>query len=249
MRRLLIPLVQIGLVLAVLANWEFGGYDEFFFSKPSSVLGRIEQWLADGTMWADLGVTLTEAGLALLIGTAAGLVVGLALGRVKFLGAVFSPFIKALNALPRVVLAPLFLLWFGLGVWSKVAFGVTLVFFVVFLNTYQGVRQVRRALVDNARMLGATETQLVRHVMLPSALSWIFASLHLSVGFALVGAVVGEYLGAAAGMGYLISQAQGTLDTTGVFAGIAVLTVVVLLVDFGVGLVERELLRWKPEEQ
>jgi NitT/TauT family transport system permease protein len=151
------------------------------------------------------------------------------------------------SALPRVVLAPIFLLWFGLGVWSKVAFGVTLVYFVVFFNTYQGVREVPKALTDNARMLGAGEAHLIRHVLLPSALGWIFSSLHVSVGFAIVGAVVGEYLGSSAGVGYLISQAEGTFDTTGVFAGMVVLATVVLLVDLAVGLLERNLLRWKPE--
>ena len=136
---------------------------------------------------------------------------------------VFDPYIKMLNAVPRVVLAPLFLLWFGLGIWSKVALAVTLVFFVMFFNTYQGVRDADRVLIDNVRMLGATERQLVRHVLIPSALTWIFSSLQTSLGFAMVGAVVGEYLGATRGLGYVISQAEGTFDTTGVFAGMTVL--------------------------
>ena len=134
-----------------------------------------------------------------------------------------DPYIKMLNAVPRVVLAPLFLLWFGLGIWSKVALAVTLVFFVMFFNTYQGVRDADRVLIDNVRMLGATERQLVRHVLVPSALTWIFSSLQTSLGFAMVGAVVGEYLGATRGLGYVISQAEGTFDTTGVFAGMTVL--------------------------
>src|SRR5436190_15842948 len=150
-----------------------------------------------------------------------------------------------MNAVPRVVLAPLFLLWFGLGVASKVALAVTLVFFVMFFNTYQGVRDVDRVLIDNARMLGASELQLVRHVLVPSALTWIFSSLHTSLGFALVGAAVGEYLGSARGLGYVISQAEGTFDTTGVFAGMAVLGLVVVMVSAGVTRLERWLLRWK----
>lgn len=238
---------QLGLGAAVVLGWEFGGADEFFFSKPSDIAVRIVEWFASGSIWDHLGITLTEAALALVIGTTSGLVAGFSLARFRFLGAVFDPFIKVLNAVPRVVLAPIFLLWFGLGVWSKVAFGVTLVFFLVFFNTYQGVREVPRVLVDNARMLGATESQLARHVLLPSALGWIFSSLHVSVGFAIVGAVVGEYLGSSAGVGYLISQAEGTFDTTGVFAGMVVLAAVVLLVDLAVGLLERTLLRWKPE--
>jgi NitT/TauT family transport system permease protein len=144
-----------------------------------------------------------------------------------------------------VLLAPLFLLWFGLGIWSKVALAVTLVFFVMFFNAYQGVRNADAVLIANARMLGATERQLVRHVLLPSALSWIFASLQTSLGFAIIGAVVGEYLGSTRGLGYVISQAEGTFDTTGVFSGMVVLSLVVVAISAGVSRVERWLLRWK----
>src|SRR5713226_4101045 len=165
--------------------------------------------------------------------------------RVRLLARVIDPYIKMLNAVPRVVLAPLFLLWFGLGIWSKVALAVTLVFFVMFFNTYQGVRDADRVLIDNVRMLGATERQLVRHVLIPSALTWIFSSLQTSLGFAMVGAVVGEYLGATRGLGYVISQAEGTFDTTGVFAGMTVLGLVVVIVSTGVSRLERWLLRWK----
>lgn len=241
---------QIGLAVAVVAGWELcvraGILDEFFFSAPSDIAARVVGWFATGYIWEHLRITLLEATLALVIGGVLGLAIGFLLARAEFLAAVFDPYIKILNSLPRVVLAPIFLLWFGLGIWSKVAFGVTLVFFIVFFNTYHGVREVDRALIDNARMLGANERQLARHVLLPSALTWIFSSLHISVGFAIVGAVVGEYLGASAGVGYLIAQAEGTFDTTGVFAGMVVLSVVVLLVDLAVNRVERYLLRWKP---
>ena len=151
-----------------------------------------------------------------------------------------------LNALPRVVLAPIFMLWLGLGIWSKVALGVTLVFFIVFFNVYQGVKEVSPAVLANARMLGMSERQLFRHVYWPSALSWMFSSLHTSVGFAIIGAVVGEYLGSAAGLGYLIQQAEGTFDTTGVFAGMVILAVFVLIIDWLVTLAERRLLVWRP---
>jgi NitT/TauT family transport system permease protein len=241
---------QIGLAVVVVAGWELcaraGILDEFFFSKPSDIAVRAIGWFGTGYIWEHLRITLLEAVLALTIGGVLGLAIGFLLARVEFVAAVLEPYIKILNALPRVVLAPIFLLWFGLGIWSKVAFGVALVFFIVFFNTYQGVREVDRVLIDNARMLGARERQLARHVLLPSALTWIFSSLHISVGFAIVGAVVGEYLGASAGVGYLIAQAEGTFDTTGVFAGMVVLSVVVVLVDLAVNRVERHLLRWKP---
>src|SRR5476649_324339 len=160
--------------------------------------------------------------------------------------AVFDPYVKMANALPRVVLAPIFTLWLGLGIWSKVALGVTLVFFIVFFNVYQGVKEVLATVLDNGRMLGMNERQLMRHVYWPSALSWMFSSLHTSVGFAVVGAVVGEYLGSAAGLGYLIQQAEGVFDVAGVFAGMFVLAAFVMLIDWIVTMVEKRLLVWRP---
>jgi NitT/TauT family transport system permease protein len=240
---------QIAIAAGVLAFWEWGVsaqlLDPFFVSRPSAIAGRIATWTASGAIWAHLFVTLEEAVLGLIVGAVFGIVLGFLLGRAPFAARVLDPFIKMLNAVPRVVLAPLFLLWFGLGIWSKVALAVTLVFFVMFFNTYQGVRDAQRVLIDNVRMLGASERQLVRHVLIPSALTWIFSSLQTSLGFAMVGAVVGEYLGSTRGIGYVISQAEGTFDTTGVFAGMFVLATVVVIVSAGVTRVERWLLRWK----
>jgi NitT/TauT family transport system permease protein len=240
---------QALLGVAILGAWQglanAGKLDRFFFSRPSDIAARIIQWLRTGSIWPHLIVTLEEAALAFVIGASAGVVMGFALARAPRIGALLDPYIRLLNALPRVVLAPIFLLWFGLGIWSKVALGITVVFFIVFFNTHQGVRDVDRVVVDNARMLGASEWQLVRHVLVPSAMTWVFSSLNISVGFAMIAVVVGEYLGAARGVGYLISQAEGTFDTTGVFAGMAVLSAVVLMVGWGVSRLERWLLRWK----
>jgi NitT/TauT family transport system permease protein len=219
--------------------------DPFFVSRPTDIVRRIGSWVIGGSLWGHLSVTLEESLLGLLVGAALGITLGFALARSPMLARVLDPYIRMLNAIPRVVLAPLFLLWFGLGIWSKVALAVTLVFFVMFFNTYQGVRDASQVLIDNVRMLGASERQLVRHVLVPSALTWIFSSLHTSLGFAVVGAVVGEYLGSTKGLGYVISQAEGTFDTTGVFAGMTVLAVVVLMVSAGVSRLERWLLRWK----
>jgi NitT/TauT family transport system permease protein len=240
---------QAMLLAAVVGAWEAGAWlqllDPFFFSRPSAILQRVATWVATGALWGHLAVTLEDSLLGLVIGAALGIALGFALARSSFAARVLDPYIKMLNAVPRVVLAPLFLLWFGLGIWSKVALAVTLVFFVMFFSTFQGVREADRVIVDNVRMLGASERQLVRHVLVPSALTWIFASLQTSLGFAMVGAVVGEYLGAARGLGYVISQAEGTFDTTGVFAGMTVLAVVVVVVSAGVSRLERWLLRWK----
>jgi len=219
--------------------------DPFFVSRPTDIVRRVASWVIGGSLWRHLSVTLEESLLGLLVGAAFGITLGFALARSPMLARVLDPYISMLNAIPRVVLAPLFLLWFGLGIWSKVALAVTLVFFVMFFNTYQGVRDASQVLIDNVRMLGASERQLVRHVLVPSALTWIFSSLHTSLGFAVVGAVVGEYLGSTKGLGYVISQAEGTFDTTGVFAGMTVLGVVVLMVSAGVTRLERWLLRWK----
>lgn len=244
---------QLALALVVLAAWEAlgraGVIDQFFFPLPSAIFATMWTWLGTGYIFPHLWVTVQESLLAFVVGVAAGLFLGFLLARVRFLERLFDPFLQMFNALPRVVLAPIFLLWFGLGIWSKVAFGVTLVFFIVFFNTLEGVRGVDRVLIDNARMLGAKESDLLRHVFVPSALTWIFSSLHISVGFAITGAVVGEYLGASAGVGYAIAQAQGVFDTKGVFAGMFILMVVVLVVDVLVNRLERYLLRWRPSTQ
>jgi NitT/TauT family transport system permease protein len=243
---------QLSLGVIILAAWQAlstaGILDKFFFSRPSDVLARVFQWVLTGSIWTHLLVTLEEAFLSFALGVASGILFGFLLARTPFLSELLNPYIRVLNALPRVVLAPIFLLWFGLGIWSKVALGVTVVFFIVFFNTYQGVREVDPVILNNARMLGASERQLVRHVLVPSALTWIFSSLHISIGFAIIAVVVGEYLGASHGVGYLISQAEGVFDTTGVFAGMVVLSGVVLLVGIGVNRLEGWLLRWKPTQ-
>ena len=247
--RTTVAIWQVAVGVAALSLWQglvaAKIMDPFFVSRPTDIAGRIATWVVSGSLWPHLATTLEESLLGLAIGAAAGISLGFSLARSPMLAQVFDPYIKMLNAVPRVVLAPLFLLWFGLGIWSKVALAVTLVFFVMFFNTYQGVRDADRVLVDNVRMLGATERQLVRHVLVPSALTWIFSSLQTSLGFAMVGAVVGEYLGATRGLGYVISQAEGTFDTTGVFAGMTVLGLVVVIVSTGVTRLERWLLRWK----
>jgi len=221
----------------------------FFFGEPLKVLARTWEWFSSGTIYPHLWVTLLETVLAFIIGTVLGLGMGLWLALSPLASALLDPYIKALNAMPRVILAPIFAVWFGLGIASKVALGVTLVFFIVFFNVYQGVREVSPTVLASVRMLGASPRQLVRYVYLPSATSWVFSSLHTSVGMAFVGAVVGEYLGSAAGVGYLILQAEGSFDIDTVFAGILVLTGFALLLDYLVTVVERRLLVWMPRAE
>ena len=247
--------LQLLVAIVALALWQFFStvpvfgkilLPPFFFSNPVDVFGQVINWFSSGVIWKHLLITLWESILAFVLGSAAGAIVGFWFARQPRVAAVFDPYVKMVNALPRVVLAPIFTLWLGLGIWSKVALGVTLVFFIVFFNVYQGVKEVSTVVRDNARMLGMNERQLMRHVYWPSALSWMFSSLHTSVGFAVVGAVVGEYLGSAAGLGYLIQQAEGVFDVAGVFAGMFVLSSFVILIDMGVTLVERRLLVWRP---
>ncbi|MFZ4285708.1 ABC transporter permease [Variovorax sp. HJSM1_2] len=256
---------QLALLVFGLAVWQLLSRDQkiaFFLGEPLQVAGRIWSWFLPwawppgglfpeglagrADIYKHLATTLLETVLAFGIGTVGGLACGLWLALAPTASAILAPYIKAANAMPRVILAPIFALWFGLGVWSKVALAVTLVFFVVFFNVYQGVREVSPVVLANARMLGANPRQLLRTVYLPSAMSWVFSSLHTSVGLAFVGAVVGEYLGSARGVGYLILQAEGTFDVNTVFAGIVVLTVCALVLDALVGLAERRLMRWQP---
>jgi NitT/TauT family transport system permease protein len=220
----------------------------FFFGEPLKIFGRIWAWFVTGAdIYRHLGITLLETALAFAIGTALGLAFGLWLALSPLAAAIFDPYIKAANSMPRVILAPIFAVWFGLGVASKVALGVTLVFFIVFFNVYQGVKEVSPVVLANARMLGASRRQLLRHVYLPSATSWVFSSLHTSVGLAFVGAVVGEYLGSSQGVGYLILQAEGAFDINTVMAGILVLTAFALALDALVGVAEKRLMKWQPK--
>ena len=248
--RLWVRAWQLGILAASVGAWEglvrAGVLDEFFFSRPSAILGRVQEWFAEGAIYRHLWVTLAEVVAAFLLATVLAVVLGLWLALVPAVAQILDPYIKAFNSLPRVILAPIFTLWFGLGMLSKIALGMTLVFFVAFFNTYQGVREVNPAVIANARMLGAQPGHLLWHVYLPAAASWILSSLRASIGFAVVGAVVGEYLGSAVGLGYVIAQAEGVFDATGVFAGMAVLATFVLLLDQAVSTVERRLLVWHP---
>ncbi len=267
---LLVALIGFWYVLTspnLLPPWYFDNPNQaaFFFGQPDKVAMRIWLWFTTGEssfeigtrehawlvlhfpaeIWGHLIVTLVETLCAFVCGTVLGMAIGMWLALAPVMAALLDPYVKAANAMPRVILAPIFATWFGLGMGSKIALGITLVFFIVFFNVYQGVREVSPVVLANARMLGASRRDLLRRVYLPSAMSWVFSSLHNAVGLAFVGAVVGEYLGAARGIGYLISQAEGTFEIDSVLAGIVILTVFALTLDACVGLVERHLMRWQ----
>jgi NitT/TauT family transport system permease protein len=255
-RNKLIFILRIALAVGTLSIWEaavrFKFLDPFFFSQPSAIVDQLIVWLTEGTsqgpLMYELLITLEETVLGFLIGSVLGIVFGVVLGRNKLAADVFSIYIKMANAIPRVVLGSIFIIIFGLGMWSKVALAVVMVFFVVFGNAFQGVIEADRNLIANAYILGATKRQVTYTVVIPSALSWILASLHVSFGFALVGAVVGEFLGSRHGIGLLIATAQGSFNAAGVFAAMIVLAVVALGAEYLLTLLENKLLKWRPAQ-
>ncbi len=253
-RRQLIIGLRIAVLVVVLGGWELAArlkwIDPFFFSMPSLIFEQIRDWFVNGTsqgpLLTQVWVTLEETTIGFLIGSVAGVICGIVLGRNKLMADVFGLYIQIANSIPRVVLGSVFVIALGLGMASKIALAVVMVFFVVFGNAFQGVREADRYLIANAQILGASRRQITTSVVIPSALSWILASLHVSFGFALVGAVVGEFLGSKQGIGLLISTAQGAFNASGVFAAMIVLAVVALAADYLLTRIEKRLLKWRP---
>ncbi len=253
--RLRVLAAQAAVFVIVFGGWQLFTslklVDPFFWGQPSGIVKTLGNWARHGTnfgpIWQQVSVTMEEAVLGFLVGTAGGVVVGVLLGQVRFLSEVLSPYIKAVNALPRIVLGTLFIILFGLGIESKVVLSAFLVFFVVFFNAFQGVREVDGNLINNARILGASRLQVVRNVVIPSAMTWIIASLHVAFGFAVIGAIVGEILGAQHGLGVLISNAGNNFDTNGVFAGMIIIGAIALIAEWLISLLERRLLAWRPQ--
>ncbi|HLQ24261.1 MAG TPA: ABC transporter permease [Acidiferrobacterales bacterium] len=244
-------LERLALLVVILAAWDWtvvsGVADPFFFPRPIDIIKKAAEWFQTEEIWSDFAVTFTETVAGYIFGTAIGIASGVYLALHPRIAGLLDPFIKAFNSIPRVVLGPIFILWFGLGIGSKIALAVTLVFFVTFFNAFQGVKEVDVVVLNNARILGASRRDLLRHVYFPAAASWILSSLRTSVGFAVVGAIIGEYLGSSSGLGHLIAQAQGVFDSTGVFAGIMVLSAFVLALDAMLDRVENHLNRWRVE--
>ncbi|WP_066514884.1 ABC transporter permease [Curtobacterium ammoniigenes] len=245
---------RIVVFIVIFGGWQLftslGWVDKFFFGQPSGIIDSLvklfTQGTAFGTIWANIWVTVQEAVLGFLAGTIAGMVAGILLGTNQFLANVFGPYIKILNSIPRIVLGSIFIVAFGLGIFPKVLLAAVLVFFAVFFNAFQGVREVEPNLISNVRVLGASPMQVARHVTIPSAMTWIIASLHTAFGFAIIGALVAEVLGAQRGIGLIISQAQGNFDPDTVFAAMVIMAVVTLVAEWLITLLERAVLRWRP---
>lgn len=257
LRRSAVPAIQIAILVALLGAWQIAADTKsisvFFFGSPSGTFRELYEWIRRGTvqgpLWQQAWVTMQETLAGFGIGVLLGVLLGTVLGRIPVLARIFTVYIGTLNSVPRIVLGSVFVIWFGLGMGSKIALAVVLVFFSVFFNAFQGARDVDPGLIANAKVLGAGRGAVLGHVVLPATFSWIIASLRVAFGLAITGAVVGEILGATQGLGLLIEQAQGNFDPDGVYAGLVVTTVLAAVAEGLITLLERRLLRWKPRRR
>ena len=253
-RRALIWAARAVTAVIVIGGWQLFTslkiVDPFFYGQPTGIVKQLGDWINHGTeygsIWLQVWITMKEALLGFLYGVLAGVAVGVTLGQIPFLAEVLGPFIKIVNAVPRIVLGSIFTVALGLGTSSKVLLAAVLVFFVVFFNAFQGVREVDRNLIANARVLGASRLAIVRHVVLPSALTWIIASLHVAFGFSIIGAIVGEFLGSQKGLGLVIATSQNNFNPNGVFAAMLIIAVLALTAEALITSAEKRLLAWRP---
>ncbi len=239
---------QVAIGVALLLLWHVVSgrlIDPFYISSPDAVAVKLWVWATDGTLWHAFSYTFKAMIIGFVIGSLAGFGTGFVLGRSDILARLFDPFITAIYCMPKIALAPLLILWFGIGIESKVAMSALIVFFLVFLNTFSGVRDVNPLYLHVTSIMGATSLQQLRHVIFPSAAAWVLTGLKVSVPYALIGAVVGELISSNRGIGFLIGQASGLFDTAGVFAGLAVLAATGIILNAGLKKLETRLLRWR----
>ncbi|MEV0163315.1 NitT/TauT family transport system permease protein [Nonomuraea fuscirosea] len=237
------------LVVALLVVWELTAerwFDITFTSKPSDIWTRLVQWHQDGTLWSNTWITVQEVVYGFLLGAAAGALTGFVLASARAFYQVLDPFIMALYAIPKVALAPLFIVWFGIGMSMKVLLAAATVFFLVFLNVAAGVREVDRGLIDAVRLMGGGRRDILVKVVVPSSMTGLLTGLKVAIPYALIGAVIGELVASNRGLGYLINDAAAQFDTAGVFATLVVLSVIAALLNLVVGLLDRRASRWKP---
>ncbi len=236
-------------LLAVgLAAWEAAAVwliDPLWIGRPSLIGARLWQLAVSGELWRHAWTTLLEAGLGLMLAFAVGVPIGILMARFKYGAAVAEPYVMALYSMPRVALAPLFIIWFGIDLFSKVMMAFSIVVFIFILNIHEGLKTVDKDIVDLFRTMRAPTPYLIRKVLIPWIEPWIIASMRLAIGSALIGAIVGELIGSSRGLGWYIENSAGRLDTTGVFAGLAVLVVIAALANSGVGWLERRRLGWR----
>jgi NitT/TauT family transport system permease protein len=246
-RRLGVVATQLAILVAIFALWQFGVSERnlMFFSRPDLIAVRLQELFVGGEIYRHIRVTLIEIAAGYAIGAIAGLVLGFILGRSKFLSDALQPYIMAFYSIPKIALAPLFIVWLGLGIESKIAVVILATFFLVFFNTYAGLRDTNEELVRLARLMGASWPQTVQRVILPGAAHQIFLGLKTAVPYAVIGAIIGEYIGASEGLGHFILYASQTYDAPGLFAGIVILVMIVLCANFLLNRLESRLIRWR----
>ncbi len=243
-----VPVARLMLLVVVLLAWQLMSgtvVAEFWISKPSTIVGRLAEWIRSGYLFLHLGITLQEMAWGFLFGSLSGIASGFVLGSNPFLGKLIDPFITAIYSLPKIALAPLFVLWFGIGIEMKVVLTATVVFFLVFWNTYAGVREADPELLGVLRVMGAKRRHLILKVILPGALSWIYVGLKLAIPYALIGAIVGELIASNRGLGFVLQYSAGQFDTGGLFAGLFVLMIISTFFNEVLNRTETRFLRWK----
>jgi len=239
---------QAALFILVMACWQFASgrlVNNFFISNPIDVGVRLWNWTFSGFIFPHLWVTFYETVAGYVLGSLIGMLLGIWLGVSHFASRLLNPFLFAFYALPKIALAPLLVLWFGLGLESKIALATVIVFFLVFYNTFTGVREVDQDMIHTVRLMKANRQQVLAHVVIPSAMSWIFAGLKISIPYALIGAIVGELIAASQGLGFLVARMGADFDTTGVFAVLVVIGLLAIALNQVVELVQVRQERWK----
>jgi NitT/TauT family transport system permease protein len=244
-----VNLWRIALFVVVVGIWQIGAnlhaFDPGILPSPLLIWQHLVKWMLDGTLVFQSWITIQETLAGFPIGAIGGIVLGFAIGRYPRLAEVLDPFILAIYSVPKVALAPLFLVWFGIGIFMKIVLAAVTVIFIVFFNTLAGVRNVDRDLVDAVWLMGAKPRDVLRHVLVPSAMSWALTGVRISIPYALIGAIIGELIASNRGIGYLISSSASSYDTAGVFAALIVLTVLAMLINAIVDEIDRRLSKWK----
>jgi NitT/TauT family transport system permease protein len=235
-------------VLLLFWEWASGRLiREMYVSRPSDVAVRLWQLFATGEILPHIAVTMQELVAGYGLGLLAGAICSYALGRAPRASRIFEPYVMAFYGIPKIALAPLFIVWFGIGMGSKIALAALMVFFLVFFNVFMGVRGVDRELVDLARIMGASERQLTRHVYLPAAMPFIIMGMRMALPYSVIGVIVGEFTSSIKGLGLYIHEASSSYDPAGVFAGIAILLAFIVTANHIAGRLEARLLRWRPK--
>jgi len=239
----------VGAAILIFWQWAAGTLiRETFLAKPTSIMWRLSELFATGEIWVHIRVTLTEVIIGFLMGSVLGLAVGLVLGSSRFLSIVFEPYVMAFYGIPRIALAPIFIIVLGIGIWSKVAVVFIQVFFMLFINAYAGVREINQEYVQLARIMGANKRLILRKIVIPSTMPFIMLGLRSAVPYAVIGAVVGEFIAASKGLGYFINYAGSTFDSAGAFAGIFILLAFIMVANGLMQRLERAVIRWRRSE-